>query len=73
MDDRWRIRITTIDGRTMPWRKSGQIHSLAPELGPVWLANFKPDLFQVLPDGHIVPRGADPKAVDIAKVERDLS
>jgi hypothetical protein len=67
--ERWRIRITTVDGRRVLWRKGGQVHSLAPELGPVWVQNFKPSLFQVMPDGHIVPRDSDPKATDIASVD----
>lgn len=55
----------------MLWRKGGAVHTLAPELGPMWVQHFKPELFQVLPDGHIVPPGTDPKASPIAKVELD--
>ncbi len=72
-DPRWRIRITDTAGRTTLWRKAGAIHSLAPELGPIWVANFKPALFQVMPDGAIVPRGADPLAADIATVALEPS
>lgn len=66
-----RIRLTTSDGRRLLWHKGGRIHELSPELVPMWVANFQPALFQVLPDGHIVPRGSDPKAVDIVKVAAD--
>ena len=65
---RYRIRITLVDGREVWWHKGGAIHTLAAELAPVWVANFKPALFQGLPEGGIVPRGA-PGAVDIGRVE----
>lgn len=61
------IRITTADGRQLHWHKAGRRHQLPTELGPMWVANFKPALFQVLPDGAIVPRGTA-GAVDIAAV-----
>jgi hypothetical protein len=61
------IRITTADGRQLLWHKAGRHHQLPDELGPMWVANFKPALFQVLPDGSIVPRGAT-GAADIATV-----
>jgi len=72
MDERWYIRIITSEGRSVLWHKAGKAHGLAPELGPVWLLHFKPALFQVLPDGHIVAYGSDPKAVDIIRVERAI-
>jgi len=65
---RWRVVITTINGDEVRWRKSGAMHTLSPELGQLWVGNFKPALFQVMPDGHIVPRDSDPKAIDIARV-----
>jgi hypothetical protein len=68
MNERRRMVLVTVDGRRLLWHKGGRIHDLAPELAPVWVASFKPALFQVLPDGHIVPRGSDPKAVDIQSV-----
>jgi hypothetical protein len=68
MAPRWFIRLTTADGRQLYWCKGGQRHTLSPELGPHWVANFKPALFQALPDGAIVPRGAQPGAADIAAV-----
>lgn len=61
------IRITTADGRQLHWHKTGRRHQLPTELGPMWVANFKPALFQVMPDGAIVPRGTA-GAVDIAAV-----
>ncbi len=67
MTQRWQIRIATADGQSLLWRREGRVHTLALELGPMWVANFKPALFQVLPDGSIVPRGAA-GAKDLASV-----
>ena len=66
---RWYVRVTTVDGDQVYWHKAGRRHSLSPELGPVWVREFKPAVFQVLPDGRFVPRGSDPRAVDVARVE----
>ncbi len=66
---RWRVMITTVDGRRLRWRKGGQPHSLSPELGPVWVANFRPAVFQVLGDGTLIPRGSADGASDVLKVE----
>jgi hypothetical protein len=62
---RWRVILTLADGTRAAWRRGGGVHTLSEELGPTWVANFQPRLFQALPDGHIVPRG-EPGAVDIA-------
>jgi len=66
---RWYVAISTSDGRRLRWHKQGRAHALPAELGPVWIANFKPALFQVMPDGALVARGADAQASDIVKVE----
>lgn len=68
MTTRWHIRIHAVDGTVCWWVKAGRIHSLSPDLGPVWVANFRPEVFQVLPDGQLVPRGT-PGAVDVQRVE----
>jgi len=65
---RWHVAIITSDGRRLRWHKQGRAHTLPAELGPVWVANFKPALFQVMPDGALVARGADAHAADIAQV-----
>jgi hypothetical protein len=65
---RLRILLTAADGRVVPWRKQERIHTLPAELAHTWVANFKPGLFQMLPDGAIVPRGSDARALDIAAV-----
>jgi hypothetical protein len=54
---RYRVRLTTADGTTLFWHKGGRIHSLDERLGPLWIQNFKPNLFQVDADGQLVPRG----------------
>ena len=61
---RFRVRLTTVDGRVLQWVKAGQIHSLDERLAPIWIANFKPAMFQVAADGQLVPRGT-PAAVDV--------
>lgn len=67
-DARHRIGLTTSDGRQLLWNKAGRVHDLPADLAAHWVAHFQPSLFQVMPDGSIVPRGADPKAVDIVRV-----
>ncbi len=65
---RTRIAIIAVDGRRRLWHRGGAVHSLPSELGPTWVANFKPALFQVLEDGSLVPRGSA-GGIDIASVE----
>lgn len=69
MTERVSIRLHLTNGQAVLWHKGGRVHDLSPELVPVWVANFKPALFQALPDGHIVPRGSEPQALDIVRVE----
>jgi hypothetical protein len=70
MDDgpRWHVLITTADGRRLHWHRAGARHSLAAGLGPLWVANFKPELFQVTAAGAIIPRGSQPDALEIVAV-----
>jgi hypothetical protein len=70
MDDapRWYVLITTADGRQLHWHRAGARHSLAAALGPLWVANFKPALFQVTCDGAIIPRGSQADALEIVAV-----
>ncbi len=63
---RYRIRLTTADGRILQWVKGGQIHSLDERLGPLWVQNFKPAFFQVLADGQLVPHGTAGAATVVA-------
>ena len=54
---RYRVRLTTADGTSLFWHKGGRIHTLDERLGPLWIQNFKPEVFQVSADGQLVPRG----------------
>jgi hypothetical protein len=70
--NRWRVVIIAADGRRLHWRKADKVHTLSWELGPTWIANFKRAVFQVMPDGSLVPRG-QPGAADIAAVELEAA
>lgn len=61
---RYRVRLTLADGSSLLWHKGGREHSLDERLGPMWVQNFKPAVFQALADGQLVPRGT-PGALDI--------
>lgn len=50
---RYKIKITAEDGRTFYWHKRGQIHTVEEDVATIFVANFKPGLFQVLPDGSL--------------------
>ena len=56
---RYKILITTEDGDTLYWNKRGGIHIVDEDVARIFVANFKPELFQVLPDGSL--RGSPPK------------
>ena len=61
--------ITTADGRRLLWHRNGARHTLAAALGPLWVANFKPALFQVTAAGAIIARGSQADALEIVAVE----
>jgi hypothetical protein len=50
---RYRIRITTVDGEVLYWHKRGEVHVVDEDVARVFVASFKPELFQVLPDGSL--------------------
>ena len=52
---RYKIRIITEDGDELFWHKRGQIHVVDEDVAKVFVANFKRELFQVLPDGSLQP------------------
>lgn len=54
-DARYRIRITTEDGETLYWHKRGKLHIVEEDVARVFVENFKPQLFQVRPDGSFSP------------------
>ena len=68
-DPRWKIAVTTTCGQKLIWHKGGREHTLSYELGPTWVQNFKPQLFQIAADGSFVPRGSMATAMDVANVE----
>jgi hypothetical protein len=65
----WVVKVTTVTGRTLLWHKNGRLHVLSPDLGPLWVASFRPELFDVCPDGRFVPKGEAPEGMAVAKVE----
>ena len=52
---RYRIRIKTVDGQELFWHKRGQLHLVEEDVARAFVENFKPDVFEVLPDGSFTP------------------
>ena len=52
---RFKILIITEDGQTFYWHKHGELHTVEEDVADILLAKFKPELFQVLPDGSMTP------------------
>ena len=50
---RFKIQIITEDGQTFYWHKRGELHTVEEDVADILLAKFKPELFQVLPDGRM--------------------
>lgn len=69
---RYKIKITTKDGRTFHWHKRGQLHTVEEDVATIFVANFKPELFQVRPDGSLSPPEPGVTAA-IARVEKELA
>lgn len=67
---RFKIKITTTDGRALYWRKRDQLHTVEEDVADVFVANFKPSLFQAKPDGTLAPPEAG-VTIPIAKVEKE--
>ncbi|MEC9351727.1 MAG: hypothetical protein VYD81_00290 [Planctomycetota bacterium] len=67
---RYKIRITTEDGETLYWNKRGGIHIVDEDVAQIFVANFKPELFQVLPDGSLTPPSPG-RTKQIVKVEME--
>ncbi|HZN56475.1 MAG TPA: hypothetical protein VFD71_00265 [Planctomycetota bacterium] len=67
---RYRIKITAEGGKTFFWHKRGQVHTVEEDVANVFVANFKPELFQVQPDGSLTP--PEPGVtLPIIKVEKE--
>ena len=69
---RYKIKITSQDGRTFYWHKRGQLHTVEEDVADIFVANFKPELFQVLPDGSLTPPEPG-RTLPIKKVEKELA
>ena len=54
-ETRYKIKITAEDGQTFYWHKRGQLHTVESDVAEIFVANFKPELFQVRPDGSLHP------------------
>ena len=66
---RFKIRITTTDGRVLFWHKRGALHTVEEDVADAFVAHFKTELFQANDDGSLsspVPGQTRP----IARVER---
>ncbi len=50
---RFKIQIIAEDGRTFYWHKHGELHTVEEDVADILLEKFKPELFQVLPDGSM--------------------
>jgi len=66
---RYKIRITTADGQTFYWHKRGALHTVSEDVADIFVANFKPELFQVNPDGSLTPPG--PGTLPIERVTKE--
>ena len=66
---RYKIKVTTRDGRVFYWHKRGQLHTVEEDVAIIFVANFKPELFQVRDDGTLGPPG--PETFPIERVEKE--
>jgi len=55
VEQRYKIRITTDDGESMYWHKRGRLHIVDEDVAKAFVANFKPELFQVTAEGSFQP------------------
>ena len=62
-ETRYKIRITAQSGDVFYWHKRGQLHTVEEDVARVFVANFQPELFQVLPDGSLAPPNADTQPI----------
>ena len=69
---RFKIKVTTEDGRVFYWHKRGQLHVVDEDVAALFIANFKPALFQVKPDGTLAPPSAG-ETFPIRTVEMELA
>ena len=65
----FKIRITTVGGETLYWHKRGRLHTVEEDVADIFVASFKPELFQVRPDGSLSP--PDGGTRPIARVDKE--
>ncbi|MBI4600686.1 MAG: hypothetical protein HY721_01880 [Planctomycetes bacterium] len=68
---RYKIKITARDGRVLYWHKRGQLHTLEEDVARVFVQSFKPELFEVMPDGSMVSPPRPGESAPIERVERE--
>ena len=65
---RFKILVIATDGEVLFWRKQGKVHVVDEDVARSFVNGFKPELFQVAPDGTLQP--PDPGATkEILRVE----
>lgn len=69
-EPRYKIRITTDDGRELFWHKRGRLHVVDEDVARAFVANFKPELFQVTEEGSFEPP-APGRTTPVVKVEME--
>ena len=67
---RFRIKVTTADGRELYWHKQGQIHTVEEDVADTFIARLNRDAFEILPDGHMTPPVAG-ESLRIAGLEKE--
>ena len=55
IEPRYKIHITTEDGESLYWHKRGKLHIVDEDVARAFVANFKPELFQVTAEGSFQP------------------
>lgn len=65
----WCIRVSTTCGQQLLWHKDGALHLISKKLGDTWVTHFKPELFDITPDGQFHPADEKPQGMKIARVE----
>lgn len=68
---RYRIKITTEDGDELYWQKRGGVHVVEEDVARIFVQRFKPQLFEVLPDGSFSsPVPGETKRVQKLEMEK---
>ena len=68
--ERFKIKITTENGQVFYWHKRGQLHTVEEDVADAFVAHFKPELFQVRPNGTLTSP-VPGETMPIQKVEKE--